>query len=293
MGKKDKKEKRRKKDKRESDESGVETAVAPAAPGGASLDELNENGRMGRKDYEQKLVELQIELIKLQRWVIKKGQKLLVIFEGRDGAGKGGTILRIMQHLNPRTARKVALNKPTEVERGQLYFQRYVQHLPTTGEIVLFDRSWYNRAGVERVMGFCSDEEYEEFMRAVPEFETMVVNSGTKLLKVWLEVTRAEQARRLAARKKDPLKQWKLSPMDDYAQEKWDEYTAAKREMFRRTHQPHAPWFVIRSDDKKRARINCIRGLLSVFDYSGKDERVAVRPDPAIVGHALNPEFGQ
>jgi polyphosphate kinase 2 len=292
MGKKDKKEKRRKKDKRDDEVRAVEAAVAPAAAGGASLDELNENGRMARKYYEQKLVELQIELIKLQRWVVKKGHKVLVIFEGRDGAGKGGTILRIMQHLNPRAARKVALNKPSEVERGQWYFQRYAQHLPAAGEIVLFDRSWYNRAGVERVMGFCTDEEYTEFMRAVPEFETMVVNSGVKLLKVWLEVSREEQARRLEARKKDPLKQWKLSPMDDYAQEKWEEYSVAKREMFIRTHQPHAPWFVIRSDDKKRARINCIRGLLRVFDYSDKDERVAIRPDPAIVGHALNPEFG-
>ncbi len=249
--------------------------------------------RMRRKDYEALLTNLQIELLKLQRWVQKEGQKIIVLFEGRDGAGKGGTILRIMQHLNPRSARKVALSKPTAEQIGQWYFQRYVEHLPTRGEIVLFDRSWYNRAGVERVMGYCTEDEYEEFMRSVPQFETMLVNSGITLLKFWLDVTKAEQKRRLLARRKDPLKQWKLSPMDEEAQKRWDAYTVAKREMFRRTHQPFAPWIVIRSDDKKRGRINCIRALLSGFTYSGRDRKIACDPDIDIVGHALNPEFGR
>lgn len=248
---------------------------------------------MGRKEYETLLRELQIELIKLQRWVQNKGNKIAVIFEGRDGAGKGGTILRITQHLNPRSARKVALAKPTDLEKGQWYFQRYALHLPTAGEIVIFDRSWYNRAGVEQVMGFCSDGEYEEFMRAVPEFETMLANAGIHLVKLWLEVTKDEQKRRLEARKKDPLKHWKLSPIDEFAQKKWEDYTQCKREMFKRTHQPHAPWIVVRSDDKKRARINCIRALLTGFNYTDKDKKVARAPDPDIVGHALNPEFGR
>src|SRR5262249_23906111 len=226
--------------------------------------------KMERKEYEALLRDLQIELLKLQKWVLKKGRRIVVLFEGRNGAGKGGTILRIMQHLNPRSARTVALPKPTEAERGQWYFQRYVERLPTMGEIVLFDRSWYNRAGVERVMGFCTDKQYEEFLREVPQFENMLVSSGIRLIKFWLEVNRQEQKRRIKARQKDALKQWKLSPMDALAQKKWNDYTRAKRVMFLRTHMPDAPWIVIRSDDKKRARINCIRSLLNQFDYGGK-----------------------
>jgi polyphosphate kinase 2 len=247
---------------------------------------------MERKEYESLLRDLQIELLKLQKWVLKKGHRLVILFEGRDGAGKGGTILRIMQHLNPRSARVVALPKPTSAERGQWYFQRYVRHLPTTGEIVLFDRSWYNRAGVERVMGFCSDQQYEEFLREVPQFESMLVDSGIRLIKFWLEVSRKEQRRRLNARRKDALKQWKLSPMDELAQKKWNDYTRAKRVMFLRTHLPQAPWVVARSDDKKRARINVIRFLLHQFDYAGKDKKVACVPDGDIIGHSLNPVFG-
>lgn len=248
---------------------------------------------MKRKEYEELLVDLQIELLMLQRWVIKEGKKVVVIFEGRDAAGKGGTIGRIMQHLNPRSARTVALAKPTEKEQGQWYFERYVKRLPTKGEIVLFDRSWYNRAGVERVMGFCTEEEYQEFLRAAPQFEQMLINADIHLVKYWLDVSKKEQRRRFEAREKDPLKQWKLSPMDAAAQERWDEYTEAKHAMFHLTHTPHAPWTVVKSDDKKRARINTIRHLLSCFDYSKKDKKVAVAPDPAIVGNALNPEFGE
>ncbi len=248
--------------------------------------------KMERKEYEALLRNLQIELLKLQRWVAKKGHRIVVLFEGRDGAGKGGTILRIMQHLNPRSARVVALPKPTPVQLGQWYFQRYVAHLPSFGEIVLFDRSWYNRAGVERVMGFCTDKQYEEFLREVPQFENMLVNSGIHLIKFWLEVDKAEQKRRLKARQQDALKQWKLSPMDAEAQKLWNDYTRAKRTMFLRTHMPVAPWIVARSDDKKRARINVIRYLLRQFDYSGKNNKVACTPDYDIVGHALNPVFG-
>ncbi len=249
--------------------------------------------RMKRKEYEPLLRDLQIELLKLQRWVLNKGKRVVVLFEGRDGAGKGGTILRVTQHLNPRTLRKVALTKPNEMERGEWCFQRYVEHLPTTGEIVLFDRSWYNRAGVERVMGFCTRQEYDDFMRSVPQFESMLVNAGISLLKFWLDISSDEQKRRLASRKEDPLKRWKLSPMDDVAQEKWDDYTTAKREMFRRTHLPHAPWTVVRSDDKKLARVNCIRALLQQFDYDKKDEVVACAPDRHIVGSATDPAFGE
>ena len=249
--------------------------------------------RMKRKEYEPLLRDLQIELLKLQLWALKRGKRIVVVFEGRDGAGKGGTILRITQHLNPRTARKVALTKPSDVERGEWYFQRYVEHLPTAGEIVLFDRSWYNRAGVERVMGFCTDVEYLDFMRSVPQFESMLVSAGTNLLKFWLDISSNEQKRRLASRKKDPLKHWKLSPMDDFAQEKWDDYTTAKREMFRRTHLPHSPWTVVKSDDKKLARINCIRALLNHFDYDKKDKTVARPPESNVVGSALDPVFGE
>jgi len=244
------------------------------------------DSRMRRKEYEKQLIELQIELLKLQRWVQKKSKRVVVVFEGRDGAGKGGTISRILQHMPPRHVRKVALDKPTPVERGQWYFQRYVDHLPTAGEIVLFDRSWYNRAGVERVMGFCTDAEYAEFMRSVPEFEDMLVSSGTVLIKFWLDITKAEQKRRLEARKKDPLKHWKLSEIDDFAQSKWDEYTRCQRAMFKGTHQPFAPWMVIDTNDKKRGRLNCIRALLCDFPYSSRDKKVACAPEAEIVRKA-------
>jgi polyphosphate kinase 2 len=251
------------------------------------------DGRLSRDEYEDELTRLQIELIKLQQWVVKKGERIVILFEGRDAAGKGGTILRLMQHLNPRGARKVALAKPSDTERGQWYFQRYVAHLPTAGEIVVFDRSWYNRAGVERVMGFCNDDEYERFMKSVPQFEQMLVRDGITIIKLWLDVTKKEQKERFAARAKSPLKQWKLSPMDAEAQKRWDAYGEAKRAMFKRTATPDAPWTVVKSVDKKRARLNALRFILSQFDYKGRDKKVACAPDPAIVGSALDPKFGQ
>jgi polyphosphate kinase 2 len=236
---------------------------------------------------------LQVELLKAQNWVKETGQRIVVLFEGRDAAGKGGTILRLTQHLNPRAMRKVALAKPSDTERGQWYFQRYVAHLPTAGEIVVFDRSWYNRAGVEKVMGFCNDEEYERFMRSVPQFEQMLVRDGIHIVKLWLDVGKKEQRRRFEARAKSPLKQWKLSPMDAEAQRRWDEYGEAKRTMFARTSTPDAPWTVVKSDDKDRARINAIRHVLSLFDYKRKDPKVACEPDRMIVGSALDPNFGK
>jgi len=242
--------------------------------------------KLRRKDYEFLKLHLQIELLKVQRWVKERGEKLVVLFEGRDAAGKGGTIKRFMEHLNPRGARVVALEKPTNRERGEWYFQRYVGHLPTQGEIVLFDRSWYNRAGVERVMGFCTDEEYQEFMRSVPEFERMLVNSGIWLFKYWFSVSQGEQRRRFAQRESDPLKQWKLSPIDKASLDKWDAYTQAKEAMFIRTDTDWAPWTVIKSDDKKRARINCMRDILNRLPYENKDREVACGPERLIVGRA-------
>ena len=209
-----------------------------------------------------------------------------MLFEGRDAAGKGGTIKRFMEHLNPRGARVVALEKPSEEERGQWYFQRYIKHLPTAGEIVLFDRSWYNRAGVERVMGFCEPNEYLEFMRQTPELERMLVNSGIRVFKFWFSVTQEEQTRRFQKRETDPLKQWKLSPIDKMAQQKWDDYTEAKEAMFFYTDTNDAPWMVIKSDDKKRARLNCMQYFLHAMPYPNKDRRIAKAPDPLIVGRA-------
>ncbi len=234
--------------------------------------------------YERHKEELQVELLKVQSWVKTTGQKIVVIFEGRDAAGKGGTIKRFMEHLNPRAARVVALEKPTDHERGQWYFQRYIEHLPTEGEMVLFDRSWYNRAGVERVMGFCDSLEYLEFMRQVPELERMLVRSGIQLFKYWFSVTHEEQMRRFAARTEDPLKQWKLSPIDKESQGKWDEYTEAKEAMFFYTDTADAPWTVVKSDDKKRARLNCMQHFLTNLDYPDKDKHVVHGPDPLIVG---------
>ncbi len=240
--------------------------------------------KMKRAVYERHKAELQAELLKVQSWVKDTGQKIVVLFEGRDAAGKGGTIKRFMEHLNPRGARVVALEKPSEQEKGQWYFQRYVEHLPTEGEIVLFDRSWYNRAGVERVMDFCTPMEYLEFMRQCPELERMLVNSGIRLFKFWFSVTQDEQHRRFNARKVDPLKQWKLSPIDMLSLDKWDDYTEAKEAMFFYTDTADAPWTVIKSSDKKRARINCMLHFLHSLDYPNKDKHVVHAPDPLIVG---------
>ncbi|HZX79302.1 polyphosphate kinase 2 [Lysobacter sp.] len=241
------------------------------------------NGRISRRRYEREKRQLQIELLKFQAWVKETGQRVVIVFEGRDAAGKGGTIKRFMEHLNPRGARVVALEKPSETERTQWYFQRYVEHLPAAGEIVMFDRSWYNRAGVERVMGFCSTDEYLEFIHQCPNFERMLVRSGVRLFKFWFSVSREEQLRRFSRRRKDPLKQWKLSPVDLASLDKWAEYTRAKEAMFIATDTPEAPWTVIRSDDKKRARLNARRVVLSAFHYTAKDRSVVATPDPLIV----------
>ena len=241
---------------------------------------------MQRRNYEDYKYKLQVELLKLQAWVKETGQKVVIVFEGRDAAGKGGTIKRFMEHLNPRGARVVALEKPTELERGQWYFQRYVNHLPSSGEIVMFDRSWYNRAGVERVMGFCTKDEYSEFMRQVPEFERMLVRNGTHLIKFWFSVSREEQRRRFKERKVHPLKQWKLSPIDLASLDKWEDYTKAKESMFFHTDTADAPWTVIKSDCKKRARLNAMRYILHKLPYANKDVRLIGNLDSLIVGRA-------
>ncbi len=239
--------------------------------------------KMTRAHYEKRKAELQSELLKAQRWAVKDKRKIVLLFEGRDAAGKGGTIKRFTEHLNPRSARVVALQKPTKIERGQWYYQRYIRHLPTNGEIVFFDRSWYNRAGVERVMDFCSDEQYKEFMAQTPEFERMLTRSNIMLYKYWFSVTQKEQQRRFSMRKQDPLKQWKLSPIDIASLEKWDEYTKAKEAMFAHTDTADAPWTVIKSNDKKRARINAMQHFLSTLDYKGKDVEIVGEFDPNIV----------
>jgi|OpeIllAssembly_1097287.scaffolds.fasta_scaffold10993_3 polyphosphate kinase 2 len=241
---------------------------------------------MSRRNYEREKYRLQVELLKLQAWVKETGQRVVFLFEGRDAAGKGGTIKRFMEHLNPRGARVVALEKPSEVERGQWYFQRYVEHLPTRGEIVMFDRSWYNRAGVERVMGFCTDEEYQEFVRQAPEFERNLVRSGLHLIKFWFSVTRKEQRRRFRERRSHPLKQWKLSPVDLASLDKWDEYTRAKESMFFSTDTADSPWTVIKSDCKKRARLNAMRYVLHKLPYTNKDLAAIGTLDPLLVGRA-------
>lgn len=242
--------------------------------------------KMPRKEYEAQKAKLQAELLKVQHWALEMGQKFVMIFEGRDAAGKGGTIKRFMEHLNPRHARVVALNKPTDEERGQWYYQRYLQHLPTAGEMVLYDRSWYNRAGVERVMGFCEPTEYLEFMRQTPDLERMLVRSGIRLYKYWFSVAQDEQRKRFASRETDPLKQWKLSPIDKASLDKWDDYTEAKEAMFFYTDTADAPWTVVKSNDKKRARINTMLHFLNSLDYPGKDLNIATAPDPLIVSSA-------
>ncbi|ENO84173.1 polyphosphate kinase 2 [Thauera linaloolentis] len=258
-------------------------------------DELAEDWRSGgypyrnlmsRKAYEKQKYRLQVELLKLQAWVKETGQRVVILFEGRDAAGKGGTIKRFMEHLNPRGAHVVALEKPSDTERGQWYFQRYIQHLPTAGEIVLFDRSWYNRSGVERVMGFCSPDEYNEFMRQVPEFERNLVRSGIHLIKFWFSVSREEQRRRFKERESHPLKQWKLSPIDLASLDKWDDYTKAKEAMFFYTDTADSPWTVVKSDCKKRARLNALRYVLHKLPYANKDIGLIKPLDPLLVGRA-------
>jgi polyphosphate kinase 2 len=283
-------------------------AAPPPAPDGAgegltgpkrfppvssvAIREVFESGRypyarpMGRATYEAEKARLQAELLKVQIWALETGQKFVILMEGRDAAGKGGTIKRFMEHLNPRYARVCALSKPSDVEKGQWFFQRYIAHLPTAGEMVFFDRSWYNRAGVERVMGFSSPAEYLEFMRQAPEFERMLTRSGVQLYKYWFSVTREEQRRRFKARETDPLKMWKLSPIDMASLDKWDDYTEAKEAMFFYTDTADAPWVIVKSNDKKRARLNCMRHFLSTVDYPNKDLSVIGAPDPLIVGRA-------
>ncbi len=242
--------------------------------------------KLSRKIYEREKAALQVELLKVQDWVKATNRKIVILFEGRDAAGKGGTIKRFTEHLNPRGARVVALDRPTDDERTQWFFQRYIRHLPRGGEIVLFDRSWYNRGGVERVMGFCNGKEYLEFMRQAPELERMFVRSGILLFKYWFSVTREEQKRRFEARENDVLRQWKLSPVDRQSLDKWDEYTAAKEAMFFYTDTADAPWTIVKSDDKKRARLNCMRHFLAALPYTNKDARRVGRPDPLIVASA-------
>ncbi len=244
--------------------------------------------KMRDKEYEAHKLPLQVELVKLQNWIREVGERLIIIFEGRDAAGKGGTIRRFMEHWNPRGARVVALDKPSDVERGQWYFQRYVSHFPTAGEIVLFDRSWYNRAGVERVMGFSSERDYRLFIQQAPLLEKMVADSGIHIVKLYFSVSRNEQLRRFQERANDPLKQWKVSAVDIQSIDKWEEYTEAKEAMFLLTHTDSAPWTIIKSDDKKRARVNAMRHVLSVLDYEGKDPSVACPPDPLIVASSVD-----
>jgi polyphosphate kinase 2 len=261
-------------------------------PSGRAVDTWRENypytERMSREEYDETKYLLQVELLKFQRWAADSGTKHVLLFEGRDAAGKGGTIKRYMEHLNPRYARTVALGKPSDREQGQWYFQRYVPHLPTEGEMVLFDRSWYNRAGVERVMGFASEAAYEEFMTQAPLFERMLVESGISLTKLWFSVTRSEQRTRFIIRQVDPVRQWKLSPIDLESLDKWEDYTVAKEAMIRRTDTDWAPWTTIKSNDKKRARVNAMRHFLSRFEYDGKDPEVVGAPDPLIVQRGID-----
>ena len=260
------------------------------APDGSAVETWREDypyeQLMSRNSYEVEKYLLQIELLKFQYWTMDTGAKHVIVFEGRDAAGKGGTIKRFTEHLNPRAARVVALTKPTSTESGQWYFQRYVNHLPTSGEIVMFDRSWYNRAGVERVMGFCSDEEYSVFIGQAPMFEKMLVESGTTVTKLWFSVTQDEQRTRFAIRQIDPVRRWKLSPMDLESLDRWEAYTAAKEAMFEHTDKRYAPWLTVKSNDKKRARVNALRAFLHQFEYQGKDHDVVFAPDPKVMGRA-------
>jgi len=272
----------------------VTRTVAPIRHDPSAIRRLFESGaypyktQMRAKIYEAHMLELQRELLKAQRWVEKSGQRIVVLFEGRDAAGKGGTIKRFTEHMNPRTARVVALQKPTDRERTQWYFQRYIVPLPAAGEIVLFDRSWYNRAGVERVMSFCTPNDYLEFMRQCPEVERMFARSGITMIKFWFSVSREEQRRRFEARETDPLKQWKLSPIDRASLDKWDDYTEAKEAMFFYTDTADAPWTIVKSDDKKRARLNAMQHFLDLIPYDEKDRSIVTGPDPLIVGSSAH-----
>lgn len=265
-----------------------DTAANGFAPTGSPFEtgQYPYKRKLQRAVYEKQKAQLQAELLKVQDWTRTNGEKIVLLFEGRDAAGKGGTIKRFTEHLNPRGARVIALDKPTDRERTQWYFQRYVRHLPAAGDIVLFDRSWYNRAGVERVMGFCNPMEYLEFMRQAPEFERMMVRSGIRLFKYWFSVTQEEQIRRFKAREREPLKKWKLSPIDRISINKWDDYTEAKEAMFFYTDTADAPWTIIKSDDKKRARLNCLRHFLNSIPYPDKDHKVVKIEDPLIVGRS-------
>ena len=245
--------------------------------------------RLARHHYEEQKRDLQIELLKMQRWAKDAGERLMIVFEGRDAAGKGGTIKRFTENLNPRGARVVALEKPTEKEQTEWYLQRYIAHLPAAGEIVMFDRSWYNRAGVERVMGFCQPEECMEFLREAPEFERMLARDGITLIKFWFSVSRTEQLRRFINRQTDPVKRWKLSPVDLASLDKWDEYTEAKESMFFFTDLADAPWTVVKSNDKKRARLEAMRYVLSRIPYADRDEEIVGHPDPLVVGPPHDP----
>ncbi|MCZ4121035.1 polyphosphate kinase 2 [Streptomyces sp. H39-S7] len=257
---------------------------------GSTIETWRENfpyqDKLRRKEYERAKRVLQIELLKFQRWVKETGGRVVVVFEGRDAAGKGGTIKRFTEYLNPRGARVIALDKPSGREQSQWYFQRYVAHLPAAGEIVMFDRSWYNRAGVERVMGYCTDEEYERFLRQTPAFERMLVDDGIDVVKFWFSVSRSEQRTRFAIRRIDPVRQWKLSPTDLASLDQWDSYTAAKVAMFRQTDTARAPWTVVKNNDKLRGRLEAMRSFLARFDYDGKDAEAVGVPDPLIIGAA-------
>ncbi len=275
-------------------ERGIEIpAVAPAIMADAAreaADEWGKKKKLDNKTYLKELRRLQIELVKMHEWVKVNGKRVVVIFEGRDAAGKGGTIKRITETLNPRVARVVALGIPTEKEKTQWYFQRYVTHLPAAGEIVLFDRSWYNRAGVERVMGFCSEEEYREFLRSVPEFERMLIRSGIILIKYWFSVSDEEQERRFQARIDDPTRRWKISPMDLESRLRWVEYSIAKDEMFKYTDTKQSPWYVVNADDKPRARLNCIAHLLSMIPYEDlTPEKLELPPRQKDIGYVRPP----
>ncbi len=264
----------------------AEPDAAPATTVAAMEEELPYDSKIDKGDYNSQLHDLQVELQKLQRHASDHGDKIVILFEGRDAAGKGGSIRRFTRHLNPRSARTVALPKPTGTEEGQWYFQRYTEHLPTKGEIVFFDRSWYNRAGVERVMGFCSPTEYGRFFRQVPGYEQALVESGISLFKLWFAVSRDEQSERFDARREDPLKRWKLSPMDAEAQSRWDEYSNARDQMLVHSDTVLAPWTIINSNEKKRARLESIRSVVHRLDYERKDPDVAHAPDPLVVRQA-------
>ena len=242
------------------------------------------------KKYEKTLISLQQELVKLQEWVIQEGKKIVIIFEGRDAAGKGGTIKRVTEHLNPRHCRVVALSAPTEKEKTQWYFQRYVAHLPSAGEIVILDRSWYNRSGVEKVMGFCSDKEYINFLQTCPDFERMLISSGIQLIKYWISVSPEEQIKRFQGRIDDPTKGWKLSPMDLESVNRWDDYSKAKDKMLEHTDTESSPWYLVESDNKKKARINCISHLLSLVEYSEVEHEEIKLPDRALTGSVERPD---